>query len=243
MTSWNNFFLKINKGLINSGFSSLPFLLPWILKYMGPCAQWWEAQGLRNCSVVLYLHSQHPNLLPYSTRPANWNSLICHLTLTSVFYSYAFYNSNWIFIINNITAHQMLENIEGKCDINPSLLPFPKSMFSSLFPFYKCMSHFILFFFFFFFRWRFVPLSRWVQLRLTTTSLWTSLVPVVLLLCQATWTQQAWEQEWHLPAWAGRPWAWTSLGLLEWAPSAPTGRGCLSRPIQAHGPSLCLFRA
>lgn len=41
----------------------------------------------------------------------------------------------------------MLEDIKGKCDINPSLLPFPKSMFSSLFPFYKCMSHFILFFF------------------------------------------------------------------------------------------------
>lgn len=41
----------------------------------------------------------------------------------------------------------MLETIEGKCDINPPLLPFPKSMFSSLFPFYKCMSHFILFFF------------------------------------------------------------------------------------------------
>lgn len=38
---------------------------------------------LETVSVVLYLHSQYPNL----TVPANWNNLISHLRLTSVFHS------------------------------------------------------------------------------------------------------------------------------------------------------------
>lgn len=102
----------------------------------------------------------------------------------------------------------------------------------------KCMSHFYSFFLF---CWRFVPLSRWVPLRRTTASSWTSLVPVVLPPCRAAWTPQPWERAWRLPLWAAHRWAWANPGRLEWVPST-MGRGCRSKPMPAHAPSLCPCR-
>lgn len=95
----------------------------------------------------------------------------------------------------------------------------------------------VAFYSFFFFCWRFVPLSRWVQLKHTTASSWTSLALVGQPPCRAAWTQPPWEQAWRLPIWAGLLWAWTSLDHLEWVPST-MGKGCPSKRTPAHAPSL-----
>lgn len=82
----------------------------------------------------------------------------------------------------------------------------------------------------FFLSFRWVPLSRWGQIRHTTVSSWTSQDPAALHPFLETWAQA-----WMHPTWAGLQWEWTNPGAKAWGLLGHTVKECLSKAMQVLG--------